>query len=280
MSSLIRTETLKLTSGIGKPYDVEVVHQEVVLNGLPEQFHGNTFVHITDLHGGFGKLEPIYDEAIRLVNEINPEFIFFTGDYVDKRSNPQDYNMYRYLKEFHAKRGIYACLGNHDVKRGSARVRKMLENSGFHVLVNETVRIEPGLWIGGVDDLHEGAPDIPTMFRGLPPDRTTIVLSHNPRLIEKSQNRDILILSGHTHGAQFRLNFPTPLMICYMHLRCKQVAGWYTKGASRLYVSRGLGVTGKPFRIDCPAEIGVFTMKSDLVKEGSTHRITPSSGYV
>ena len=33
-----------------------------------------------------------------------------------------------------------------------------------------------------------------------------------------------------------------------------------TNGRARLYVNRGLGVTGKPFRYHCPAEISVFRL--------------------
>ena len=84
------------------------------------------------------------------------------------------------------------------------------------------------------------------------------MLSHNPRLIEKVRDHDVFILSGHTHGGADRAAVPDPKMVCLFHLHCPQVAGWYTNGRARLYVNRGLGVTGRPFRHNCPAEISVF----------------------
>ena len=197
------------------------------------------------------------------MNASEPDYVFFTGDFIDKRATRYDFPIVEYLQSFRSSRGSYACLGNHDHRRGKAGTVRMLEKAGVRLLDNESVRLESGLWIAGVDDLFEGQPDIARTFADLPADQTSIVLSHNPKLIEKARGRDLLILSGHTHGAQFRLKFPPPLVICYVHLRCWQVEGWYQRGNTRLYVNRGLGVTGKPFRIDCPAEIGIFRMVPD-----------------
>ena len=257
------TKKLAIEVGHEEPYHVEIVHQEVTIKGLPEDLHGATFAQVSDIHAGYANLERVYEEALAHVNKSDPDFIFFTGDYIDKRATVQNYPMAEFLARFRAKRGVFACYGNHDHLRGKPGTRKILDKAGVRVLDNESIRHETGLWIAGIDDMHEGQPDYARTFADLPADQTSIVLSHNPRLIEKAKGRDVLILSGHTHGAQFRLKFPPPLLICVAHLRCWQVAGWYRRGASRLYVNRGLGVTGKPFRIDCPAEISLFRMVPD-----------------
>jgi uncharacterized protein len=254
------TTRLSFDAGHKRPYHLEINRLDVEMRGLPSSLHGATFAHVSDIHAGFAKLDHVYEEARAQVNAAEPDFIFFTGDYVDKRTTVADYPIEEYLRGFRARRGVYGCLGNHDHRCGSAWTHKMLERAGVQVLDNSSVRLPSGLWLAGVDDLHEGRPDLARTFADLPAGQTSIVLSHNPRLIERSNGRDILILSGHTHGAQFRLKFPSPLMVCYFHLRCKQVAGWYYDGNSRLYVNRGLGVTGKPYRIDCPAEVGIFRM--------------------
>ena len=230
------------------------------MRGLPPSMHGATFAHVTDIHAGFADLEKVYAEAVAQVNASEPDYIFFTGDYVDRRTDNPNYPIVELLQSFRARREVFGCLGNHDHKRGKVLTNKILKRAGVQVLANESVRLDSGLWIAGVDDLHEGAPDLGRTFADLPTEQTSIVLSHNPRLIEQSHGRDIVILSGHTHGGQFNLAFPPPLVICYLHLGCWQVSGWYQRGDSRLYVSRGLGVTGKPYRINCPAEIAIFRM--------------------
>jgi predicted MPP superfamily phosphohydrolase len=266
---LSKTGTTRLAIEVGhdEPYHVEITREDVVMRGLPPELHGATFAHVSDIHGGFAGLEKVYEEALAQVNASEPDFIFLTGDYIDKKTTVPDYPLVEYLQRFRARRGVFGCLGNHDHRRGKVLTSRMLEKAGVHLLDNESVRMESGLWIAGIDDLHEGQPDIARTFADLPTDQTSIVLSHNPRLIEKAKGRDILILSGHTHGAQFRFRFPPPVMICYLHLRCWQVSGWYQRGNARLYVNRGLGVTGKPFRIDCPAEIGIFRMVPDPTEQ-------------
>ncbi len=254
---------LAVDVGRAQPYELEVTRRDVPIRGLPASLDGATFAHITDIHGGFAGLEEIYEKALAQVNAAAPDYIFFTGDFIDKRTSDPDYPMAEYLARFRASRGIFACLGNHDHRRGMQLTVKMLEKAAIRVLHNENVRLDCGMWVAGIDDLFEGQPNISQTFADLPADQTSIVLSHNPSLIDRSKGRDVLILSGHTHGAQFRLKFPTPLMICYLHLRCRHVDGWYRRGNSRLYVNRGLGVTGKPYRINCPAEVAIFRMVPD-----------------
>jgi predicted MPP superfamily phosphohydrolase len=259
--------------GQKKPYMLEVTRQDVRMRGLPTELHGATFAHLSDIHGGFGNTDPVYEEAIRQVNAVEPDLVLFTGDYIDDHAAVRNYPMQEVLSRFKAKRGVFGSFGNHDHRRGIVGSRRVLEQSGLHILNNESVCLEPGLWLAGVDDLYEGKPDIKRALADIPENVTAIVLSHNPRLIEKIQDRDILILSGHTHGGQIALPFPTPYMVCWLHLRCKQVAGWYENGRARLYVNRGLGVTGKPFRYNCPAEIGIFRLLPDLAGSIDSHTI-------
>jgi predicted MPP superfamily phosphohydrolase len=43
-------------------------------------------------------------------------------------------------------------------------------------------------------------------------------------------------------------------------LASKYVAGRYDIGDSLMYVSRGVGTIGVPFRINCPPEVTLFTL--------------------
>lgn len=233
------------------------------MRGLPEALHGATIAHITDLHGGFGNTEPVYEEAIQRVNAVRPDYILFTGDYIDDHSRDPDYPIQEVLRRFCAKRGVFGVFGNHDHRRGAETIRPKLEQAGIHVLVNANVCLEGKLYVAGVDDLEEGEPDIPAALNGLPEDATAIVLSHNPRLIERVSG-DYFILSGHTHGGQIRFPYLlTGKVVCMVHLRCRQVEGWYENGKARAYVSRGVGITGQPFRINCPAEVALFRLLPD-----------------
>lgn len=239
---------------------LEIAHYDVPMRGLSDYWHGKTFVHLSDIHAGFGNTGPVYEEAVRSVNALEPDLILLTGDYLDDHPDDARFPLKEILLRLRAKSGIFGSFGNHDHRRGIVGSRRLLEQSQVHPLDNENVELPHGLFLAGVDDLREGRPDIPRTLAGLPNDRTSIILSHHPGLIELIPDRDVLILSGHTHGGQIALPFPSPRLVVKLHLHCNQVAGWYENGMARQYVSRGLGVTGRPFRYRCPAEIGVFRM--------------------
>lgn len=244
-------------------YPLQVTSYPVQMHGLAQSLDGLTIAHLTDLHAGFAALEPVYETMVQTVNDANVDLVLLTGDYIDDSVKRSEYPIQNYLCRLHARLGIYGCLGNHDHRRGAAKTRRMLEDAGVRALVNDNVEVAENLWVAGIDDVLEGKPDVERTFTGVPADRTALFLSHQPPMIERVSDRDVFQLSGHTHGAQFVLPFPSPKMICWFHLRSRQVAGWYSNGKARVYVSRGVGVTGQPFRIKCPAEIPFYHLQSD-----------------
>jgi predicted MPP superfamily phosphohydrolase len=136
---------------------------------------------------------------------------------------------------------------------------------GFTALVNEGIRLERGvgtLFIAGIDDHHNGHPDVQRAFRehaGEP----VLFLTHNPdALVERMEGTPPvwLALAGHLHGGQVRL----PLVGApYNPSRYPHIFdwGWAAEGvAMPAYVSRGTGVVLVPLRVYCPPEICIFTL--------------------
>jgi predicted MPP superfamily phosphohydrolase len=255
----VNHKEIAIDTGRAKPYLLHVTHQEMPLRGLPPALHGATLVHLSDFHAGFGNTDAVFHRAIDEVDALKPDLILLTGDYIDDAVKG-DYPIEAILSRLHARIGIYGSIGNHDYRRGVVGTRRKLEKAGIRVLKNEGDCVAPGLWIAGVDDDEYGRPDLEAAMRGAPREATAVVLSHNPRVIERSSHHDLVMLSGHTHGGQICPPFPSAKMICLVHLRCRQVAGWYRYGRARLYVNRGIGVTGRPFRYRCPAELAVFKL--------------------
>lgn len=251
---------LRVDVGRKAPYLVEITEHALPLRGLPEALGGILVAQLTDLHVGFGPTDPVFEAVWRALRSLQPHLILLTGDYIDDHHSSRSYPLTELLCQLQAPLGVYAVFGNHDHRCGVQGTRQRLEAANVRVLYNENLCVPPGLWLVGVDDLHEGHPDIARAFDGVPANITPIVLSHNPRLIELIPNRPAVILSGHTHGGQICLPFPTPAMVCRFHLGCRQVAGWYRNGKAALYVSRGLGVTGRPIRYRCSAEVPLFRL--------------------
>ncbi len=232
------------------------------MNGLPERLNGTVCVHLSDFHAGFGSMDAVYAEVLRQVDTISPDIIFLTGDYRDDPSTDPHYPIQQVLQQIKAPMGVYGSFGNHDHRRGIEGVRKLLDDSGVNILNNASFCTEEGLWLAGIDDLYNGQPDIAKALKDVPLDKTIIMLSHSPLLLDMVPDRDLFIISGHTHGGQIILPLLSPKIVCYLHLRSRFVAGMYSKGKARLYVNRGVGVTRWEFRHRCPAEISVYTLLS------------------
>jgi len=96
-------------------------------------------------------------------------------------------------------------------------------------------------------------PDGPVLLLCHAPDYADNVLAH-PRgsLVD-------LMLSGHSHGGQIRL--PIVGAVHRVVGGRKYVEGLFRLGQMQLYVNRGIGTVGLPFRLNCPPEITLFTLR-------------------
>jgi len=75
-----------------------------------------------------------------------------------------------------------------------------------------------------------------------------VLLAHNPKVFDLVERRAALQLSGHTHGGQINTFGVAGSLLRY-------VAGRYEDADATLYVSRGIGTTGPPVRLNAPPEI-------------------------
>ncbi|MFQ7260015.1 MAG: metallophosphoesterase, partial [Christensenellales bacterium] len=79
----------------------------------------------------------------------------------------------------------------------------------------------------------------------------TILLSHRPELFELYSEYEInLVFSGHAHGGQFRLPFIGGLIAPNQGLFPKYDSGLYTEETTSMIVSRGIGNSIIPIRIN------------------------------
>ena len=135
-----------------------------------------------------------------------------------------------------------------------------LERAGVTTLINRGIRIEQNgssLWLGGVDDLRRGDPDLAAALRGRRPRESTILLSHNPDIFPEAAAEGVdLTLSGHTHGGQIRLFGWAPIT----HSKFRYRDGIYRIGASRLFLGRGAGSTAVPLRIGANPEVPILRL--------------------
>jgi uncharacterized protein len=243
---------------------LEMVEMTLAFPDLPTAFDGVRILQLTDIHyGPYSRREDLRS-LIDLANEQKADLVALTGDFV--------LNSGRYIPEcleeisrLEAPLGVYAVLGNHDHREGAEAIIQGLESYGFPVLRNRWAGIEKDgqrIRLAGVADMEEDNPDLDAAFGDIPKNEFCILLSHNPDIAEFLDGyRADLVLSGHTHGGQF--NFPIIGSPWLPNFYKKYKEGLCEGPKSKVFVSRGLGVTLLPLRIACPPQMAVLTLRRD-----------------
>ena len=114
--------------------------------------------------------------------------------------------------------------------------------------------------VAGIDDLRTGHPNLEAALHGLTSAIPTLLLSHRPEIFPQAARYGIpLTLAGHWHGGQIKLSLPG-VAISPAHLMTPYPEGLYRIDASRLYVSRGIGTTFTPVRLNVPPEVTVINL--------------------
>jgi predicted MPP superfamily phosphohydrolase len=266
---------LALYSGEIARHWLEVTQRDVFLSNLPAAFDGLRIAQISDIHMD-EFTEPFFlRHVVDRINRLHPDVVFLTGDFVTDGIGHRHFAVASawqcaaILKGLEC-RQLYAILGNHDIIIGAKKVTEALTASGITVLRNAYLPMERAggrIWLAGLDDPLEGRPNpelaIPASIRNQP-DEPVVLLCHAPdyadRLLAHPAGQAVdLMLSGHTHGGQVCLPFLGALAL--PECGKKYVEGFFRLGGLQLYVNRGIGTVGLPFRLNCPPEITLLTLR-------------------
>lgn len=219
-------------------------------------------VQLSDLHyGPFLRQGSVsaWVEAARL--EL-PDVILITGDFIDRFAEEEITPLVSALSQLSAPLGVWGVWGNHDHFRFRpiTKLLRLLQEAGVTILNNRGVALREDFYLAGVDDFRTGYPDLAAALRGRPAGATCLLMSHNPDMLPLIPAAVDLVLCGHTHGGQ--INLPligAPVTSSRYGQRFR--AGW-VEAPARAYVSRGLGVSMLPLRLNCPPELAVFELRA------------------
>jgi uncharacterized protein len=249
-----------------EPYNYWVSETDVFIRDLPERFEGFRITQLTDIH--HSSIVPLAEirRIVELARRTEPDLCVLTGDYTTT------YRRFiepcaEALAPLRAREGVWAVLGNHDHFTDPELTRRALQRNGITVMDNTHTTLRRGpdtLQLSGIDDWTWNAVDWPGAFSGLKPDTPTILLSHQPTVLDLEQTQNVsLILSGHTHGGQVRLPFVgAPARFATNDLKYDR--GLFRRGGTQLYVSSGTGVIGLPVRLGVRPEIAVIRLKREI----------------
>ena len=220
----------------------------------------------SDFHAGPTTPPQLLDAAIERLVEAQPDVLLLGGDFVSVRAADARALVAR-LAAIPAPLGRYAVLGNHDhTADGRGRAMSvLLEGAGIEMLTNRNVRLPApfdAIGLCGLDDHVRGAPDAAAAFADAAPIR--LVLMHGPAgLLDIGERPFAVAFCGHTHGGQVALPNGWPLLTACGPLARRYSAGRYDlDGGRALLVSRGVGCTALPIRVNAPAAITVCTIAS------------------
>lgn len=249
-----------------------VVRHPVEMPGLTQPLR---VAQLTDLHYG------LYIEAEQVRNWVDltlaerPDLIVITGDFLDADVLGGAAPLLEELSRLDAPLGVYGVWGNHDYGSFGQYARRFhspqradwkdrrehfaqaLAHSGVTILNNAGVQLRPDLYLAGVDDWMRGEPDLEAALAHRA-GGATLLMSHNPDQLPLVPESVGLTLSGHTHGGQVRLPLIGAVTTASQYGQ-RFAQGW-VRGPARGFVSRGLGMTAVPARLNCPAEIAVFDL--------------------
>ncbi len=236
---------------------------------LPEAFEGYKIAQISDLHNAeFGKDNRT---LIGMLESQNPDIIVITGDMVD--SNHMDVDVaIEFAENIVGIAPCYYITGNHEawLETEYDRLEAGLIDAGVMVLHDESVVLEKEgecIQLIGMDDptfrSYHGGPPFASTLQELKDDNAfTILLSHRPERFDTyvQFNMDV-VFSGHAHGGQFGIPFVGGLVAPDQGVFPEYDAGAYTEGTTTMVVSRGIGNSIIPVRINNRPELIIVELQ-------------------
>ena len=242
---------------------------------LPGAFDGYRIAHVSDLHNAeMGKNN---EKLLTMLRDADPDMIAITGDLVDSRNTDIEVAL-QFVREAVKIAPCYYVTGNHEARISEYdELKEAMEAAGVTVLNDDQTEISlTGEFIKliGVNDpsyqtdylFGDAKTVMNTKLKELhtEQDRFTILLSHRPELFDTYADHGIdLVLSGHAHGGQFRLPFVGGLVAPNQGFFPEYDAGIYTEGNTNMLVSRGIGNSILPFRINNRPEVILIELQAE-----------------
>ena len=243
---------------------------------LPEAFNGYRIAHISDLHNA--KIGENNKNLIAMLQDAEPDIIAITGDLIDSRNTDIEIAI-QFAEEAVKIAPCYYVTGNHEARVSEYDdLKNGLTELGIIILEDERIYLDQNgetITLIGINDpsfksdylFGDSETVVETHLQELmnESDSFTLLLSHRPELFEIYVNNEVdLVLSGHTHGGQFRLPFVGGLVAPNQGLFPKYDAGLYTEENTNMIVSRGIGNSILPFRFNNRPEVILIELQSKV----------------
>ncbi len=236
---------------------------------IPASFDGYKIAEIADLHN-----HQWGDQLINRLEKEQPDMIAITGDFVDSSHTDFDVAM-EFIEQAKDIAPIYYVTGNHEAWLSNySELESRLIAAGVHMMDDTSEWVEKDgseINLIGIQDpdfverdTFEGIQEsiVTTKLEPLlSEDHYNIVLCHRPELFKGYVTTGAdLVLTGHAHGGQIRIPFIGGLVAPNQGLFPDYTAGIYHENNTDMVVSRGLGNSIIPVRINNMPELVIVTL--------------------
>ena len=239
---------------------------------IPEGFSGYKIAEIADLHN-----HKWGDSLVNKIKEEQPDIIVITGDFVDSSHTDFDISM-EFIEKVKSIAPIYYVTGNHEAWIDNySELEKKLYEAEVHMMDDTSVLIEKDnskINLIGIQDpdfveadTFEGVQEsiVKTKMQPLLDENYyNIVLCHRPELFKGYVDTGAeLVLTGHAHGGQVRIPFAGGLVAPNQGFFPEYTEGVYHEKNTDMVVSRGLGNSIIPIRINNMPELVIVTLNQE-----------------
>lgn len=248
---------------------------------LETSLGGIKILQIADLQNKtFGKEQ---EKLLKAIKKLDPDIIVFTGDLFDRRrTDDHQYSFDLVDGLAKDKYPMYYVSGNHECWLDDySDIIQGLKSRGVHVLDNDYAIlnikgtefallgvIDPSFYYNekmrkyrsyyGIVKSNDELRRLMNETEGY----QQILLSHRPELHDLYEEEGVpLVLSGHAHGGQFRIPGVGGVYAPAQGFFPEYDGGLYRFSDTQMVLSRGLGNSSFPFRVNNRPELTLITIK-------------------
>ncbi len=248
--------------------EYELTHEK-----LPREFDGFSVAQVSDFHNTRSSV--LQESILEELRSLCPDIIVITGDFIDCRK-PDTKIALDFAEQLLRIAPVYFSPGNHEARLPDVyeSFEEELKNIGVTVLRNSCETIRTGnknINIIGIDDAtFYGAEDEKITSTANALDEVlydknlfTITLSHRPEVFSVYTEKKLdLVFSGHAHGGQFVIPYLGGLFSPTEGFFPEFTQGIHHKNNTTMIISRGIGNSVFPIRINNRPEIIFVTLRA------------------
>lgn len=253
---------------------LELNEYQIKSDKIPDVFHGFRIAQISDLHNA--EMGEGNEKLLKMLANAESDIIVITGDSIDSYHTDVEVTL-QFVEKAVEIAPCYYVTGNHEARLPREvylDFEEKMQEYGVEILHDEVILIERGgesISLGGIDDAsfaskysngyHSNLSNhIEDLFTE---DGFQILLSHRPELFGMYVDAGVdLVFSGHAHGGQFRLPLVGGLVAPNQGLFPEYDAGLFLEDGTNMVVSRGIGNSIIPVRVNNRPEVVVVELSN------------------